>query len=591
MANLSNINNKFLFTDGDFLKIGNLAPINNISGTESGISITNSNVASITLDNTAASGKKYVMYSDDGGKLNFYDADASSGRLVIDSSGNSTFGGDVFAPRFDVGTTSTSIIQEINRMKFTNAISNDAGGFDFFTRNSSSTYINALTILGSGNVGIGTDSPTSKLHIVDDEVVLGTVITDYRDLAIQVATSQETANSGTGISFDHGALGAAIASARVVNTTWGTDLRFYTHPDATTNQRNVTERMRIDSSGNITQTASGNPTLTISGSDGAYTGILKINAAGGGGSKIEALGGTNSLAIETNGSEKMRITSAGDTSIYGRVGIGNGTGAGYSSFQLYIRGNSNSSDVIMQIDNTKYGSTDNAGESKLKFGWNNHSAAAISAYKDGTVNRTGFKFYTEVGYNVPVEKMRITSSGTIQIKNGTVNGGEIKLTGADNDLTLNGTRSQIVFQINGTSKLGMDPNQFYPETDNTYNLGTSGLRFSTVYAANGVSTSDETLKENIKECDLGIDFINSLKPKSYNLKDLKEDNDAYGKKRYGLIAQDILETELKDSVFGKKDGEYGLSYNDLIAPMIKAIQELKADNDSLKARIETLENN
>ena len=58
-----------------------------------------------------------------------------------------------------------------------------------------------------------------------------------------------------------------------------------------------------------------------------------------------------------------------------------------------------------------------------------------------------------------------------------------------------------------------------------------------------------------------------------------------------LIAQDILETELKDSVFGKKDGEYGLSYNDLIAPMIKAIQELKADNDSLKARIETLENN
>ena len=44
----------------------------------------------------------------------------------------------------------------------------------------------------------------------------------------------------------------------------------------------------------------------------------------------------------------------------------------------------------------------------------------------------------------------------------------------------------------------------------------------------------------------------------------------------------LLETELKDSVFGKKDGEYGLSYNDLIAPMIKAIQELKAEVDLLK---------
>ena len=101
-------------------------------------------------------------------------------------------------------------------------------------------------------------------------------------------------------------------------------------------------------------------------------------------------------------------------------------------------------------------------------------------------------------------------------------------------------------------------------------------------------TSDETLKENIKECDLGIDFIDSLKPKSYNLKDLKEDNDDYGKKRYGLIAQDILETELKDSVFGKKDGEYGLSYNDLIAPMIKAIQEQQVMLKELKAEIEIL---
>ena len=35
---------------------------------------------------------------------------------------------------------------------------------------------------------------------------------------------------------------------------------------------------------------------------------------------------------------------------------------------------------------------------------------------------------------------------------------------------------------------------------------------------------------------------------------------------------------------------YGLRYSEFISPMIKAIQELKADNDALKARIETLEN-
>jgi hypothetical protein len=36
-------------------------------------------------------------------------------------------------------------------MKFTNSIANDAGGFDFYTRKTDSTYINALQILGTGN--------------------------------------------------------------------------------------------------------------------------------------------------------------------------------------------------------------------------------------------------------------------------------------------------------------------------------------------------------------------------------------------------------------------------------------------------------
>ena len=197
----------------------------------------------------------------------------------------------------------------------------------------------------------------------------------------------------------------------------------------------------------------------------------------------------------------------------------------------------------------------------------------------------GALVFSTAPYNtVMSERMRITSGGEIHIKNGTTTGGKILLGGTDNDLQIDGSRGQIIYSINGTYQAVLDSNQFYPNSDNSLNLGIASLRWSTVYAANGVNTSDETLKENIKECDLGINFIDSLKPKSYNLKDLKENNDAYGKKRYGLIAQDILETELKDSVFGKKDGEYGLSYNDLIAPMIKAIQELKAEIELLKSK-------
>ena len=102
MANLSNINNKFLFTDGDFLKIGNLAPINNVSSTESGISVINSNVASLALTSTAATGKTYAIMSEGPGGFRIRDVDANNDRLIINTSGNATFAG-----RVTIGTVDT----------------------------------------------------------------------------------------------------------------------------------------------------------------------------------------------------------------------------------------------------------------------------------------------------------------------------------------------------------------------------------------------------------------------------------------------------------------------------------------------------
>ena len=181
MANLSNINNKFLFTDGDFLKIGNLAPINNISGTESGISVTNSNVASITLDNTAASGgKRYVMYSSGNGSLVFWDSDASSARLQIDTSGNSTFVGNVGigvnpSQKLEVngaakwfGATSTDFAQtggqidyyDTGRQFRFNAYKADSTGAEIvFNTGGTTSFAQRMVINALGNVGINVTNP------------------------------------------------------------------------------------------------------------------------------------------------------------------------------------------------------------------------------------------------------------------------------------------------------------------------------------------------------------------------------------------------------------------------------------------------
>ena len=55
-----------------------------------------------------------------------------------------------------------------------------------------------------------------------------------------------------------------------------------------------------------------------------------------------------------------------------------------------------------------------------------------------------------------------------------------------------------------------------PESDNSYTLGTSDKRWSTVYAATGtINTSDARAKTDIAPSDLGLDFVLALKPARY----------------------------------------------------------------------------
>ena len=120
--------------------------------------------------------------------------------------------------------------------------------------------------------------------------------------------------------------------------------------------------------------------------------------------------------------------------------------------------------------------------------------------------------------------------------------------------------------------------------DGSHDLGYGNRRWDNVYATNGtIQTSDRNEKENIVATDLGLDFVNKLSPVSFKRK---------GKTRthYGFIAQDIEQiiTDLgktttqfapliKSDISEAKDGSeyrYGLRYEQLLAPVVKAIQEL-----------------
>jgi hypothetical protein len=75
--------------------IGTVTPTGGISGTETALEISNSNVGVLALTSTAASGKKYQIYSSNDGGLFFRDGTCSAQRIMISTIGN-----------FGVGSTS-----------------------------------------------------------------------------------------------------------------------------------------------------------------------------------------------------------------------------------------------------------------------------------------------------------------------------------------------------------------------------------------------------------------------------------------------------------------------------------------------------
>jgi hypothetical protein len=178
----------------------------------------------------------------------------------------------------------------------------------------------------------------------------------------------------------------------------------------------------------------------------------------------------------------------------------------------------------------------------------------------------------------------------------------------------------------------MYTSDIYPHTDNTYPLGAGSLRFTQLYATSAtINTSDERQKENIVDSDLGLDFVNALRPVKYTWKvaeniaseaveylqsdgsyadtfvpdpDHPEWTPMYRKKttprvgvrpHYGMLSQEVKTTidsigvDFAGYIHDAESDSYGLRYSEFIAPMIKAIQELSQQNAQLVARIEALE--
>ena len=148
------------------------------------------------------------------------------------------------------------------------------------------------------------------------------------------------------------------------------------------------------------------------------------------------------------------------------------------------------------------------------------------------------------------------------------------------DLTHDGTNAKIRALNDGAILFDTNDNYIGPVTTNQEDNGSATLRWKTYYGVNADDiSSDARMKSEVKDCEYGLDFVNKLKPKSY----LKEESEH---REYGFIAQDVeLLVKNKDTIisYDAENDVYGLRYTELLAPLVKAVQELSG-------KVEVLEN-
>ncbi len=414
---------------------------------------------------------------------------------------------------------------------------NDNKAFSFKTNNTI-----AMTISQGGAIGIGTSMPNSgsKLSISGDGNALFMAPATNTN---GVATYMLNSGNGSLFGIESAGGGSLILGSSPYASVFGTQSTRSFQIGT-----NNAIRMTIDSAG-LVGIGISNPTGIIDVQGGT--------AAAGSGKSINLVAQSGLASGNTNGGN-INLTA----------GTANGTGTPGSVVvnQNGIKFNTGSGTIP-----TGFTGFYSSGTDRLDFA--TAGSMRFSVLADGTVvmGNTGTRIVGNdfADYVSQTNGFAMDASGTYLKSNSTR---QVTLTTSGNLGIGSGLTPTTKLQVAGT---------IAPSADNTYPLGGSALRFTAVYAANGtIQTSDQRLKKNIQDSDLGLAFIRRLRPVSYQWTS-GADRGRY----YGLLAQetestlrDVQKLEKNEKVpivdHDLETDRYGLRYTELIAPLIKAVQEL-----------------
>jgi hypothetical protein len=419
------------------------------------------------------------------------------------------------------------------RFGYTGAI----GGFSSFDFYNETDNLTALTLASTGAATFSS-SVTANRYLINGS------------------------NGNSGQIIQQGDLFSTAATNLLLQSSSGNGIGFLTNGGTTFN-------MFINSSGNVgIGTASPAYALDVNGSTNVSstnfyryngdTGIIGSGSAITGGSSTQlGIRAASDILFATNGAtERMRITSSGELQL--NTAFGN-----VSTIQT----NSSNSVLVLVANSTL---TDSVPRIELV-------GTTFASPSDTIFYRGATQIFTSS--SASTERMRITSDGLVAV--GAPTAARLSVRGFTND------SSGFAFETANSSGNTLflvrnDGLVFIPPLISSFTTGSAANMF--VSAGDGAiyrSTSSIKYKKNVEDYDKGLTEVMQMRPVFYE--GISESDE--GKIFAGLIAEEVHDLGLTEFVQYAEDGSPdSLAYQNMVALLIKAIQELKTEIDSLKTK-------